>query len=176
MYESDRTVPLTEDDYALIHFMTVEEESNGDAAFIHYAVRIFNDNTLQVFINGLDQGPGRQNHILSLTGAAGFGPSPSNPVPHVLAEFKIGLTAAGFGVSATGAYSPDPAWWSSVIPPPPPTNDQDGDGVPDDQDNCPSTPNANQGMHPVKYILPKSPGDPKLGGSYPGSYFLPFFQ
>lgn len=114
MYESGRTVPLGPDEYVLIHFMTVDEDT---PALLHYAVRVYSDQTIQVFIDGVDQGPGRFQEIDSMVGGVGFGPSPTDPADHVLAEFQIGLTASGL---IACCYSPDPAWWSSTTPPPPP--------------------------------------------------------
>jgi len=110
MYESERTVPLGPDEYVLVHFMTTEE-----GALEHHVVRIYGDNTIQVFVDGVDEGPGRLPQMEDCRGAVGFGPSPTNPIPHVLAEYEIGLAVAGFN-----SYSPDPAWWSSVTPPTPP--------------------------------------------------------
>ena len=114
MYESERTVPLGADEYILVHFMTADSD---EEKLLHYAVRIYTDATIQVFVDGVDQGPGRLAEIDTMRGAAGFGPSPTNPIPHVLSEFQIGLESAGFTICC---YSPDPAWWSSVTPPEPP--------------------------------------------------------
>jgi len=143
MYEGERTVPLGPNEYVLVHFMTVDEK-NGQEALLHYVVRIYSDNTIQVFVDGVDRGPGRLPQIDTMIGAVGFGPSPTNPIPHVLSEFQIGLGVAGFTLCC---YDPSPAWWSSVItppPPPPPPPDQDKDGIPDDKDNCPTIPNPDQ--------------------------------
>ena len=114
MYESSRTVPLGPDEYVLVHFMTVDEKDENPEALLHYAVRIFGDATIQVFVDGEERGPGgRQEQIDTMRGATGFAPSPTNATPHILSEFQIGLAAAGF---ETCCYSPDPAWWSSVAP------------------------------------------------------------
>ena len=113
MYEGDRTVPLGPDEYVLVHFMAVDSDQE---ILQHYVVRIYADATIQVFIDGVDQGPGRKAEIDTMMGAVGFGISPTNPTPHVLSEFQIGLEEAGFTVCC---YSADPAWWSSSTPPEP---------------------------------------------------------
>ncbi len=118
MYESERTEPLGPDEYVLVHFMTVDDKGANPEALLHYVVRIYGDATIQVFVDGEERGPGgRQEQIDTMRGAVGFGASPTNPSPHVLSEFQIGLELAGFEICC---YSPDPAWWSSTTPPEPP--------------------------------------------------------
>ena len=114
MYGSGRTFPLGLDEYNLVHFMTVDEDENGEESLKHYVVRIYTDATIQVLVNGVDRGPGRLPQIDTMKGATGFGPSPTNPTPHALYEFQIGLETAGFEICC---YSPDPAWWSGTTPP-----------------------------------------------------------
>ncbi|MBI4307115.1 MAG: hypothetical protein HY678_12425, partial [Chloroflexi bacterium] len=116
LYESDRTVPLGPDEYVLVHFMTTDDAPDGTRVLLHYAVRIYGDGTFRVFIDGVERGS-RSERIETMIGKVGFGPSPTNPVPHVFSEFQIGLEVAGFTVCC---YSPDPAWWSSSTPPPRP--------------------------------------------------------
>ena len=60
MYESNRTTPLGPNEYVLIHFMTVDDDVTK---LLHYAVRVYSDQTIQVFIDGVDQGPGRFEQI-----------------------------------------------------------------------------------------------------------------
>lgn len=52
MYEGPRTEPLGPDEYVLVHFMTVDEKGENPEALLHYAVRIFTDATIQVFVDG----------------------------------------------------------------------------------------------------------------------------
>ena len=114
MYESDRPEPLGLDEYMLVHFMTVDSD---EAKLQHYVVRIYSEASIQVLIDGVDQGPGRLSEIDTMQGSVGFASSPTNSTPHVISEFQIGLEEAGFTVCC---YSPDPAWWSSTIPNRPP--------------------------------------------------------
>ena len=117
MYEGPRTTPLGPDEYVLVHFMTVDDKGENPEALLHYAVRIFSDATIQVFVDGEERGPGgRLAQIDTMRGAVGFGTSPTNTTPHVLSEFQIGLEVAGFTVCC---YSSEPAWWSSTTPPAP---------------------------------------------------------
>jgi hypothetical protein len=62
---------------------------------------------------------------LNISGAAGFGPSPLSPIPHLLVELNVPLRIpAGFsqggplpgnGINpATGLYDPDPAFWGAA--------------------------------------------------------------
>jgi len=136
--ECGRTVPLGPNEYFLVHFMTVEVV-DGIEEIEHYVIHIFTDGTIIFFENGVIQGPGRDALVEGQRGDVGFGTSPNCAFDHVIAEFQVELTAAG-----GGSYSPDPLFWSSDVSTPPITPpgdvDSDGDGVPDEFDDCPGTP------------------------------------
>ncbi|MBI4084629.1 MAG: hypothetical protein HY431_01865 [Candidatus Levybacteria bacterium] len=104
--EMFRTTPLLLGETVHVHFMTVDE-----GALAHYDVLIGAGGITEVKINGVVQSPMPSG----LLGKAGYGPSPNNPLPHVMAELQIGLEAAGF-TSEECCYSPDPAWWGSDVP------------------------------------------------------------
>ena len=153
-------------------FMTVD-----NLELLHYDVFIGTGGIEEVFINDVLQDPMPSG----LSGAVGFGTSPAEPlIPHVIAEFQIGLETAGFDDSVC-CYSPDPAFWSSGLPPgecpdpnnpnnpncPPPNgecpnannpNDCDGDGVPNDRDKCPEQPGR-----PENNGCPPPSGDSAVG-------------
>lgn len=115
--EVSRTVPLLTGETVHIHFMTVD-----NSALLHYDVFVGpGGGDLKVLINGVEQLP----MPTGLKGAAGFGASPTSSVPHVIAEFQIGLEAAGF-TSQECCYSPDPAWWGSDVPENPQCPDGNG--------------------------------------------------
>lgn len=155
-----RTVPLGPSESVHVHFMTVDE-----LELLHYDVFIGSSGIAKVLINDVEQVPMPSG----VAGVAGFGTSPNSGVPHVMAEFQIGLEAAGF-TSEECCYSPDPAWWGSDVPanplpgcardgnitgnqcPPPCEGDQDCDGIPDGEDQCPLEPG-----------LPENQGCPKPG-------------
>lgn len=132
--EVQRTVPLSSEESVHVHFMTVDE-----GMLVHYDVFIGTGGIQKVLINDVEQIPMPSG----LTGLAGFGASPNNATPHVIAEFQIGLEAAGF-TSEECCYSPDPAWWGSGVPENPQPKecpgDRDCDQIPDEQDPCPGTP------------------------------------
>lgn len=107
--EAQRTVPLGPGESVHVHFMTVD-----DLQLLHYDVLIGTSEIQEVRINGVVQDPMPSG----LAGIAGYGTSPNSATPHVIAEFQIGLEAAGF-TSEECCYSPDPAWWSSAVPPNP---------------------------------------------------------
>lgn len=107
--ETQRTVPLSPGESVHVHFMTVDE-----LRLVHYDVLIGAGGIQEVRINGVVQDPMPSG----LAGSAGYGTSPNSAAPHVVAEFQIGLEAAGF-TSEECCYSPDPAWWSSDVPPDP---------------------------------------------------------
>jgi hypothetical protein len=107
--EVSRTVPLGPGEAVHVHFMTVDE-----LELLHYDVFIDGTGIQKVLINGVEQVP----MPAGVAGIAGFGSSPNNPTPHAIAEFQIGLEAAGF-TSEECCYSPDPAWWGSDVPPNP---------------------------------------------------------
>lgn len=168
--ECATTTPLGPDDYFLVSFDNVEGSgATGDPERIErYSVHVFGDGTLILLVDGKAQpqqnGQIRATEIDGQRGRAGFGPSPNCAVRHLTVEYQIPLAAAaGAGIAAvdggtvdsgavpgaTGGedgYSPDPLFWSSTPPQGgnPRTGDRDGDGVRDDLDNCPDTPNANQ--------------------------------
>jgi len=104
--EMFRTTPLLSGETVHVHFMTVDE-----GALVHYDVWIGISGIQKVEINGVLQDPMPSG----LSGIAGYGSSPNNPFPHVMAELQIGLEAAGF-TSEECCYSPDPAWWGSDVP------------------------------------------------------------
>ena len=107
--EVARTVPLLSGESVHVHFMTVDE-----LQLLHYDVFIGAGGLQKVLINGVEQVP----MPAGVAGTVGFGPSPNNSTSHVVAEFQIGLEAAGFS-SEECCYSPDPAWWGSDVPPNP---------------------------------------------------------
>lgn len=107
--ETKRTIPLFPSETVNVHFMTVD-----GLQLLHYDVKIGTAGLVEVKINNVVQNPMPSG----VAGIAGFGPSPNNLTPHVLAEFQIGLEAAGF-TSEECCYSPDPAWWGSTAPPNP---------------------------------------------------------
>lgn len=109
--EVQRTVPLLPGESVHVHFMTVDE-----GKIVHYDVFIGNSGIQKVLIDDVEKIPMPSG----LSGMAGFGPSPNNPIGHVMAELQIGLEAAGF-TSEECCYSPDPAWWGSDVPPNPTT-------------------------------------------------------
>ncbi|MBI3443773.1 hypothetical protein HY008_03805, partial [Candidatus Woesebacteria bacterium] len=117
--EMFRTTPLLSGESVHVHFMTVD-----GGALVHYDVLIDGTGVIEVRINGVVQDPMPSG----LTGMAGYGSSPNNPFPHVMAELQIGLEAAGF-TSEECCYSPDPAWWGSDVP-----ENPEGDCLPH-QDN-----------------------------------------
>ncbi|MEK6901775.1 MAG: hypothetical protein AABX37_05505 [Nanoarchaeota archaeon] len=123
--EMFRTTPLLPGETVHVHFMTVDE---GD--LVHYDVWIGPSGIEKVEINGVLQDPMPSG----LRGTAGYGPSPNNPLPHVMAELQIGLEAAGF-TSVECCYSPDPAWWGSDVP-----QNPQGDCLPHNPDNNQPTP------------------------------------
>ncbi|MBI3282629.1 hypothetical protein HYZ70_00960 [Candidatus Curtissbacteria bacterium] len=123
--EMFRTTPLLTGESVHVHFMTVDE-----GALVHYDVLIDGTGVIEVRINGVLQDPMPSG----LTGKAGYGPSPNNPSPHVMAELQIGLEAAGF-TSEECCYSPDPAWWGSDVP-----QNPEGDCLPHNSDNNQPTP------------------------------------
>lgn len=107
--ETQRTIPLFPSETVDVHFMTVDE-----LQLLHYDVKIGTAGLVEVKINGVVQDPMPSG----VAGIAGFGSSPNNPTPHVMAEFQIGLEAAGF-TNRECCYSSDPAWWGSSVPPNP---------------------------------------------------------
>lgn len=114
--EVSRTVPLLNGETVHVHFMTVDE-----LKLLHYDVFIGVVGIQRVLINGVEQVPMPSG----LAGTASFGTSPTSLVPHVTAEFQIGLEAAGF-TSQECCYSPDPAWWGSDVPENPQCPDGNG--------------------------------------------------
>lgn len=102
-----RIIPLGSDEFVTVAFKTVDVE-NGAQVLEHYTVHIYGDNSFELFINDVLQQPGRVNAIEDELATAGFGPSPNSGVPHVMAEFSIGLRAAGFN-----SYANNPLFWSS---------------------------------------------------------------
>ncbi len=102
-----RIIPLGADEFVTVAFKTTEVE-NGAQVLEHYTVHIYGDNSFELFINNVLQPPGRVNAIEDELATAGFGPSPSHAIPHVMAEFSIGLSAAGFN-----SYANNPLFWSS---------------------------------------------------------------
>lgn len=127
-----RTTPLDPSETVHVHFMTTDE-----GKLVHYDVFIGTGGIQRVLINGVLQDPMPSG----ISGMAGFGPSQNNSTSHVMAEFQIGLEAAGF-TSEECCYSPDPAWWGSSVPSDPQEceGDRDCDGIPDSEDLCPGTP------------------------------------
>lgn len=124
--EMFRTTPLLPGESVHVHFMTVDE-----GALVHYDVWIGTNGIQKVKINGVEQVPMPSG----LKGVAGYGSSPNNPLPHVMAELQIGLEAAGF-TSAECCYSPDPAWWGSDVPDNPRGEcPRDGNQIPPQQNN-----------------------------------------
>jgi len=107
--EVQRTEALLPGEVVHVHFMTVDE-----LRLVHYDVAIGADGLEEVRINGVVQDPMPSG----LKGMAGHGFSPNSSNAHVMAEFQIGLEAAGF-TSEECCYSPDPAWWGSDVPPDP---------------------------------------------------------
>ncbi|MEX2498474.1 MAG: nidogen-like domain-containing protein [Wenzhouxiangellaceae bacterium] len=112
--ECQRTTPLDNDEYFLVTFDSVEVE-DGAEQLVRYIVHLFSDGTLAVFKNGElltnENGESRVTEIEGQRGDVGFGPSPTCPFDHVIAEYEIVLdTASGF------SYSPDPLFWSSDPP------------------------------------------------------------
>ena len=112
--EPQETDPLGPGDSVHIHFMTVEPaHAEHPNELVHYDVFIGINGIQQLFINEVEQIP----MPTGVAGIAGFGTSPQSPIiPHVIAEFQIGLLAAGADPNEC-CYSPDPAWWSSSTPP-----------------------------------------------------------
>ncbi len=138
--EVQRTTDLLPGESVHVHFMTVDSH---DLELDHYDVFIDKNGLQKVLINDVEQVPMPSG----VAGIAGFGTSPNNATPHVMAEFQIGLEAAGFtGVEC--CYSPDPAWWGSSAPGNPTPGecpgDQDCDRVPDPDDQCQDTPGLPQ--------------------------------
>ena len=103
--------PLGPEEYVTVSFKTVAG-SAGNERIIQYVIRIFNDNTIMFFEDGVLQPPGRAAIVEGQRGAIGFGKSPSCPVDHVIAEFQAALDAAG-----SSGYSPDPLFWTTTTPP-----------------------------------------------------------
>lgn len=70
--------------------------------------------------------------------ASGFGPSPNSATPHQMYEVGVPLILV--------YDADDPRFWTSGIPIPPlvPTEDQDGDGELNGEDNCPLQVNPGQ--------------------------------
>ena len=81
----------------------------------HYNIHVFTDGTIIFIENGTPHRDSRGNYrvreIEGQRGKAGFGPSPNSPTPHVIVEFEIKLSSSGS--LASGAYSPEPQFWSS---------------------------------------------------------------
>lgn len=121
--ECARTSPLGPNDYVLVNFTNVDNDS-GAPALEHYSVHIFSDGTIIFLENGQVQsvnGQTRVPQIQGQRGRVGFGASPTCPSNHVIAEFQIPLQSAGSltaGFDTT--YSPDPLFWTGNVPPPPP--------------------------------------------------------
>lgn len=125
--EVSRTAPLLPGETVHVHFMTVDE-----LKLLHYDVFIDGTGIQKVLINDVEQVPMPSG----VAGIVGFGPSPSNLTPHAIAEFQIGLEAAGF-TSEECCYSPDPAWWGSDVPPNPECPREDPNQPPTgDQRDC----------------------------------------
>jgi hypothetical protein len=108
--ECGRTTPLGPDEFFLVSFKTVEVE-DGRERLVHYNIHIFADGTIVFLEDGVLIPPGRAAEVEGQRGKVGFGPSPNCPIPHVIAEFQIELTAAG-----GHSYSPDPIFWGSTLP------------------------------------------------------------
>jgi hypothetical protein len=121
--ECGRTRPLGVNEYTLITFPTVEIE-DGIEKFERYVIHVFADGRIIFLENGhvetTEDGEVRVPEIEGQRGRVGFGSSPNCPVPHIMTEFEIKLSAGGAIVN--GAYSPDPLFWSSDVPP---ANDED---------------------------------------------------
>ena len=106
-----QTTPLGPGSSVHIHFMTVDPPhgEHPESQLTHYDVFIGPSGINQLFINDELQDP----MPTGVAGIAGFGTSPQSPdTPHVMAEFQIGLLAAGADPTEC-CYSPDPAWWGS---------------------------------------------------------------
>lgn len=118
--EAGRTQPFGPNEYFLVSFKTVEVE-DGVEKLEHYVIHIFTDGTIIFIEDGQVQqdesGQARVAEIEGQRGKVGFGPSPNSPMPHVIAEFEIKLSAAA-QLIVDGAYSPDPLFWSSDPPRP----------------------------------------------------------
>src|SRR5262249_44380361 len=76
-------------------------------------------NSLHAFVDLGDGGPLLPAVQFEIEWAVGFGPSTLSAAPHMLVELEVPLhiPAARFGISAAeqGAYSPEPAFWSSNL-------------------------------------------------------------
>jgi len=117
MYDEVRRItPLGVGEAVHIHFMTVD-----NLKLLHYDVFIGTGGIQKVLINNVEQIPMPSG----VAGIAGFGASPNSNIPHVIAEFQIGLEAAGFTPEEC-CYSPDPAWWGSDVPSDPRCPPDDG--------------------------------------------------
>jgi len=122
--ECSRTTPLGPNDYFLVNFTNIDSDGVSPA-LVHYNVHIFTDGTIIFIENGVVQlvnGQSRLPVINGQRGRAGFGPSPTCPFNHVIAEYQIPLQSAGsLTASFDTTYSPDPLFWTSNVPPPPPS-------------------------------------------------------
>ncbi len=121
--ECSRTAPLGPNDYFLVNFANVDSDS-GSVGLVHYDVHIFTDGTIIFYENGVLQqvnGQSRVPVVNGQRGRVGFGPSPTCPFNHVIAEYQIPLQSAGsVTASFDTTYSPDPLFWGSSVPPPKP--------------------------------------------------------
>jgi hypothetical protein len=121
--ECSRTSPLGPNDYFLVNFTNIDSDA-GVPALVHYNVHIFTDGTIIFIENGVVQlvnGQSRLPEVNGQRGRVGFGPSPTCPFNHVIAEYQIPLQSAGsLTAQFDTTYSPDPLFWTSNVPPPKP--------------------------------------------------------